>query len=56
MSYLYGGKRARNGTYGLGCPGFGGVGVHPSVAVHAAEVDMDLADQVGEPGVADRPL
>jgi AAA ATPase domain len=28
--------------------------VHAPVAVHAAEVDVDLADQVGKPGVADR--
>jgi hypothetical protein len=34
----------------------GELGVHASVAVHAPEVDVDLADQVGEPGVADRPL
>src|SRR5918994_4222211 len=34
----------------------GELGVHAPVAVHAAEIDVDLADQVGEPGVADRPL
>jgi hypothetical protein len=32
------------------------LGMHSPVAVHAAEVDVDLGDEVAEPRVADRPL